>query len=82
MKRKYFSLNIDSNTDLTLLLFDYSIISNINFKEILLKTTAIVTDIDKNYFVNLLDNEYILKFIHQFAQLMNKMNYSKLQLEQ
>jgi hypothetical protein len=82
MKRKYFSLNIDSNTDLTLLLFDYSIISNINFKEILLKTTAIVTDIDKNYFVNLLDNEYILKFIHQLAQLMNKMNYSKLQLEQ
>ncbi len=81
--RKYFPLNIDSNTDPTQFLFDYSIITNMIFKEMFFKIIVIfVTDPDKIDLMNVLNNENVLTFIRQLAQFMNKKNYTQLQLEQ
>ena len=71
-------LDIGTNTDPTLLLTDYSKMHNENFKEILLTST----DTDTNALKQLLDNDGICTYIRQLAQLVNKLNYSKLQNEQ
>ncbi len=80
MKKKCYPLHTESNTDPTLSLSDYSIISNKVFKEMLL--TTISTDTDDNSLDKLLDIEETLIFIRQLTQLLNKLNYFKLQGEQ
>jgi hypothetical protein len=80
MKKKCYLLHIDSNTDPTLFLSDYSTISNKIFKEMLF--TKVISDIDKNFFNKLLDIEETSIFIRQLTQLFNKLNYFKLQDEQ
>jgi len=70
-----------SNTDPTSFLFDYSIISNIAFKEMLLtETTPDTTRI--NLFVEPWNNEETWTFTQQLTQLINQLNYLKLQDEQ
>jgi hypothetical protein len=61
MKKKCYPLHTESNTDPTLFLSDYSIISNEVFKEMLL--TTISTDTDDNSLDKLLDIEETLIFI-------------------
>ena len=74
-----FDFHSGSNTDLTLLLIDYSIMSKIAFKEMLI-ATADNTNI--NSFVESLDNEETWTFTRQLTQLINQLNYLKLQDEQ
>jgi len=80
MKKKCYPLHTELNTDPTLFLFDYSIISNKIFKEMLL--TIVVSDIDRNSLEKLLDIEETLICIRQHTHLINKLNYFKLQDEQ
>jgi hypothetical protein len=79
-KQKSNPLNTASNIDPTLLLSDYSMISDIKFKEMLLTSKS--EDIITNAFIDLLNNEKIFIFIRQLTQLINTLNYSKLQYEQ
>ena len=80
-KKKSNPLDITSNTDPTLLLSDYSNISNVKLREMLL-TAIPEIDINTNVFMNFLDNEEMFIFIRQLIQLINKLNYYKLQYEQ
>ncbi|CAF0738975.1 unnamed protein product [Rotaria sordida] len=80
VKKKSNPLDITTNTDPTLLLTDYLTISNIKFKEILL--TFASEDINKDTLTELLNKKDIFLFIHQLTQLVNILNYSKLQNEQ
>lgn len=73
-------LDIATNTDPTLLLIDYLTISNAKFKEML--QTLASEDIDTNPLIELLNKEDVFIFIRQLTQLVNKLNYSKLQHEQ
>jgi len=78
IKKKSIPLDTESNTDPTLFLTDYSMISNITFKQMLLTITNIHTDT----WVESLNNEEILTLTRQFASVINKLNYLKLQNEQ
>ncbi|CAF4113102.1 unnamed protein product [Rotaria sordida] len=80
MKKTSNLLDITTSTDPTLLLTDYLTISNIKFKEMLLASTS--DDINKDALNELLNNEDIFLYIRQLTQLVNKLNYSKLQNEQ
>ncbi|CAF1111280.1 unnamed protein product [Rotaria sordida] len=80
MKKTSNLLDITTSTNPTLLLTDYLTISNIKFKEMLLASTS--DDINKDALNELLNNEDIFLYIRQLTQLVNKLNYSKLQNEQ
>ena len=76
-----------SNTDPTSFLFDYSIISNIAFKEMLLRgtTTASTAVADNNNihsFLQSWNDEETWTFTRRLTQLTNQLNYLKLQDEQ
>ena len=74
-----------SNTDPTPFLFDYSIISNIAFKEMLLTETTTGAAADNtriNSFVESWNNEETWTSTLQLTQLINRLNYLKLQDEQ
>ena len=81
MKKKCYPLHTESNTDPTVFLSDYSLFSTKTFKEMLL-TIATVSDMDKNTLNKLLDIDEIFIFIRELTQLINKLNYFKLQVEQ
>jgi hypothetical protein len=73
-----------SNTDPTLFFSDYSLISNMAFKEMLLTETIGVAgdNTDINSLVKSLNTEEIWTFTRQLTQLINQLNYFKLQEEQ
>jgi len=79
-KKKCYPLYSGSNTDPTLFLSDFSMISNQTFKEMLLN--IIPSELERNSLDKLLNIEEILTFIRQLAQLINTLNYLKLQVEQ
>jgi hypothetical protein len=78
IKKKCIPLDTEPNTDPTLFLTDYSMISNMTFKQMLLTIPNTHTDT----WVQSLNNEEILTLTRQFASLINKLNYLKLQNEQ
>ncbi|CAF2268566.1 unnamed protein product [Rotaria magnacalcarata] len=80
VSKKSNSLDIATNTDPTLLLSDYSMMPIRDFKEMLLTSSA--TDTDINALKQLLDKDETSLFIRQLTQMVNKLNYSKLQHEQ
>jgi hypothetical protein len=82
MKKKCVPLNTGSETDPTLFFTDYSMLSNMAFKELLLTVSIATEETDKNSTVQLLDNEQKLTFSRQLAQLLAKKNYLQLQVEQ
>jgi hypothetical protein len=73
-------LDIGSSADPTQFLTDYSMMSNIDFKQML--SAAIVTDTSLNSFVELLDTDEKLTFIRKLTHLINQINYLKLQDKQ
>ncbi|CAF4304452.1 unnamed protein product, partial [Adineta steineri] len=79
-KKKCFSLYTESNLDPSLFLTDYSMVSNNIFKDMLL--TTITTDENQHFLNKLFDTEEMLTYIRQLTQLINKLNYFKLQDEQ
>ncbi|CAF1588554.1 unnamed protein product, partial [Adineta steineri] len=79
-KKKCFSLYTESNLDPSLFLTDYSMVSNNTFKDMLL--TTITTDDNQNLVNKLFDTDEMLTYIRQLTQLINKLNYFKLQDEQ
>ena len=80
IKTKCYPLHIESNIDPTLFLSDYTAMSNMSFKEMLL--SIILSDMDKDSWNKVLDTEESLIFIRQLTQLINNLNYYKLQDEQ
>jgi hypothetical protein len=80
MKKKCFPLHTESNLDPTLFLTDYSKFSNKDLKEML--STIIASDMDRNSWNKLLDTEETLIFIRRLTQLINQLNFFKLQDEQ
>ena len=66
--------------DPTTYLRDYTTLSNLAFKEILLKAMNIQAN--TSFFELLNNNEQILTFLRRCTQLINQLNYTKLQLEQ
>ncbi|CAF1459883.1 unnamed protein product [Adineta steineri] len=79
-KKKCFSLYTESNLDPSLFLTDYSMVSNNIFKDMLL--TRITTDDNQHFLNKLFDTDEMLTYIRQLTQLINKLNYFKLQDEQ
>ncbi|CAF4199114.1 unnamed protein product [Adineta steineri] len=79
-KKKCFSLYTKTNLDPSLFLTDYSIVSNNTFKDLLL--TTMTTDDNQNFVNKLFDTDEMLTYIRQLTQLINKLNYFKLQDEQ
>ncbi|CAF1427977.1 unnamed protein product [Adineta steineri] len=79
-KKKCFSLYTESNLDPSLFLTDYSMVSNNTFKDMLL--TTMTTDDNQNFVNKLFDTDEMLTCIRQLTQLINKLNYFKLQDEQ
>jgi hypothetical protein len=72
-------MNSSLNSDPTLMLVNYLTMSQINFKEALLKLTS--NDIDTQQLVQMVsDNEDIFLFIRQLTQLINQFNYLQLQI--
>jgi hypothetical protein len=74
-----FDFHSGSNTDLTLLLIDYANMSKIAFKEMLVTKTDTM---NINSFVESLNNEETWTYTRQLTQLINQLNYLKLQDEQ
>ena len=84
IKKKHLPLSMASNLDPTLLLSDYSTISNETFKEILVNTigTRETIDDNQNSLMSLCDHEDILTYLRQWTHLKNQAYYFKLQDEQ
>lgn len=72
-------LDIKETTDPTLLLTDYSKITDLKFKQMLLQ--SITESTNKNALIQSLDTEGTLVFIRHLTQLSNKLNYFQLQYE-
>ncbi|CAF4137034.1 unnamed protein product [Adineta steineri] len=79
-KKKCFSLYTKTNLDPSLFLTDYSMVSNNTFTDMLM--TRITTDDNQNFVNKLFDTDEMLTCIRQSTQLINKLNYFKLQDEQ
>ena len=73
-----YPLNIECNADPTILLIDYSTLCNSMFKELL--SGAINTE--KDSFAELLHHEETFPLIREPTQLLDKLNYTKLQHDQ
>jgi hypothetical protein len=82
MQKKCIPLNTGSETDPTLFFTDYSMLSNMAFRELLLTVSIATPDTRTNAIVQLLDTEELLSFARQLAQLFARKNYLKLQVEQ
>jgi hypothetical protein len=80
IKKECFPLLINSNTDPTLFLTDFSMISYLDLKEMFL--TIIIDDNDQKLLNKVFNHEEIMFFIRQLTQLINKLHYTKLQNEQ
>ncbi|CAF1372343.1 unnamed protein product [Rotaria sordida] len=79
-RKKCYPSHIRSNIDPTQLLFDYSIISNKDFQQ---KLSIVITrNNERNFLIELFNNEETLTSIRQLTQSINKLNYSILQHEQ
>ncbi|CAF1259529.1 unnamed protein product [Rotaria sp. Silwood1] len=74
------AMDMKTSSDLTLLLLDYSTISDSKFTQMLLTSTTNLMNHDA--LIELLKQKEILIFIRQLTQLLNKLNYSQLQHEQ
>ena len=82
-KRSDYHFHSGSNTDLNPFLFDYSVMSNTALKEMLVTAAASAADnTNATTFVESLNNEETLTFTRQLTQLINQLNYLKLQDEQ
>ena len=80
-KKKLFNpMDMATSSDPTLLLPDYLTISDSQFKDLFLQSTSNNTNTDA--IIELLNQKEILLFIRELTQLVNKFNYSQLQLEQ
>ncbi|CAF3973991.1 unnamed protein product [Rotaria sordida] len=73
-------LDIATSSDPTLLLPDYSKLSDSKFTQMLLTST--LNTINQSALIELLNQKEILLFIRQLTPLVNKLNYSQLQYEQ
>ncbi|CAF3858563.1 unnamed protein product [Rotaria sordida] len=73
-------MDIETSSDPTLLLPDYSTISDSNFTQMLL--TLMPNIMNRNEFMELLNHKEILIFIRELTKLVNRFNYSQLQHEQ
>ncbi|CAF1180726.1 unnamed protein product [Rotaria sordida] len=80
LKKKYYPSYTGLNLDPTLLLSDYSQISNKDFQQMLF--TISTTDTERQFLVELFNNEELLTYTRQLTQFINKLIYSKLQYEQ
>ncbi|CAF5014335.1 unnamed protein product, partial [Rotaria sp. Silwood1] len=72
--------NMETSSDPTYLLPDYSKLSDSQFTQVLL--TSAPTIMNKDKLIELLNQKHIFVFIRQLTQLINKLNCSKLQHEQ
>jgi hypothetical protein len=79
-KKKFYPLHILSKIDPFLFLPDYSMMSNVNLKQMLL--TLAVEHFGVNFLDEFLDSDEKFTFTRQLIQLTNKLNYTKLQDEQ
>ncbi|CAF4942643.1 unnamed protein product, partial [Rotaria sp. Silwood1] len=73
-------LDVATSSDPTLLLPDYSKLSDSKFIQMLLASTSNM--INQDALMELLNQKEILLFIRELTQLVNKFNYSQLQFEQ
>ncbi|CAF2717496.1 unnamed protein product [Rotaria sp. Silwood2] len=73
-------MDMETSSDPTYLLPDYSKLSDSQFTQKLLKSTSTVMNQDDLSFI--LNQKEIFVMIRQLTQLFNKFNYSKLQYEQ
>ncbi|CAF1271725.1 unnamed protein product [Rotaria sp. Silwood1] len=71
---------METSSDPTYLLPDYSKLSDSQFTQVLL--TSAPTIMNKDKLIELLNQKHIFVFIRQLTQLINKLNCSKLQHEQ
>lgn len=80
INKKYYTLPMVSNIDPSQFLSDYSMMTGINFKEMLsaYSSTYFHMDLLEKFF----DTDEKVTFIRQLFELINKLNYSKLQDEQ
>ncbi|CAF4098144.1 unnamed protein product, partial [Rotaria sordida] len=73
-------MDMTTSSDPTLLLPDYLTISDSKFKDLFLQSTT--NNMSTDALIELLNQTEILLFIRELTQLINKFNYSQLQLEQ
>ncbi|CAF4132862.1 unnamed protein product, partial [Rotaria sordida] len=73
-------MDMATSSDPTLLLPDYSKLSDSKFTQMLL--TSMSNTINQDAIIELLNQKEILLFIRELTQLVNKFNYSQLQHEQ
>ena len=82
-REKCFPLDFSAETDPTAYFSDSSMLSNTAFKEMLSAVAAgAALDTDECSIAHLLNNQEVLAFSRQLAQLLTRENYLKLQVEQ
>jgi hypothetical protein len=79
-KKTFYPLHILSNIDPSTLLSNYSMMSNTNFQQMLLAHFEVHYNI--NLYNELMDTDEKVTYIRQLFDLINKLNYIKLQDEQ
>ncbi|CAF3828787.1 unnamed protein product [Rotaria sp. Silwood1] len=79
-KNKSYATDMETSSDPTYLLPDYSKLSDSQFTQTLLTSTSTIINQDK--LIEVLNQKDIFIFIRTLTQLLNRLNYSKLQHEQ